>query len=64
MKKILREVQDGSFANEWIKENEAGTPNLKQLRKENTDHPIEIVGAKLRGMMSWLIPKYKKEEVD
>ena len=57
MKKILTEVQDGSFAKEWIEENEKGQPNLQQLRKDNTEHSIETVGAKLRGMMSWLKPK-------
>jgi ketol-acid reductoisomerase len=57
MKKILTEVQDGSFAKEWIEENEKGQPKLQQLRKDNTEHSIETVGEKLRGMMSWLKPK-------
>jgi ketol-acid reductoisomerase len=57
MEKILREVQDGSFAKEWIEENEKGTPNLKELRKINTEHPIEVVGKKLRDMMSYIIKK-------
>lgn len=63
MQKILKEVQDGSFAKEWIDENTAGQPNLNKLRKENKEHPIEIVGEKLRSMMSWLLQKNKKEEV-
>jgi ketol-acid reductoisomerase len=57
MKKILKEVQDGSFAKEWIEENEKGAPNLLELRKQNTEHPIEIVGKNLREMMSWLFTK-------
>jgi ketol-acid reductoisomerase len=57
MRKILKDIQDGSFANEWIEENEKGTPNLKELRKQNTEHQIETVGKKLREMMSWLFNK-------
>lgn len=54
MKKILEEVQDGRFAKEWLAEYNNGQPNMNQLRKDNKEHPIEVVGAKLRGMMSWL----------
>lgn len=54
MKKILEEVQDGRFAKEWLDEYNNGQPNMNQLRKDNKEHPIEVVGAKLRGMMSWL----------
>jgi ketol-acid reductoisomerase len=63
MKKILSEVQSGQFANEWLAEYNAGMPNMNKLRKENKEHKIEEVGAKLRGMMSWLFQKNKKEEV-
>lgn len=63
MKKILQEVQDGSFAKEFIAECEAGYPKLNELRKQDDDHGIEKVGAKLREMMSWLFKKNKKEEV-
>jgi ketol-acid reductoisomerase len=63
MKKILSEVQSGQFAKEWLAEYNAGMPNMKRLRQENKDHKIEEVGAKLRGMMSWLFQKNKKEEV-
>ncbi len=55
MKKILGEVQDGSFAKEWLAECENGQPNLNRLRKENAEHPIEKIGAKLRNMMSWIL---------
>ncbi|NTW10177.1 MAG: ketol-acid reductoisomerase [Chlorobiaceae bacterium] len=57
MKKILTEVQDGRFAKEFIDECNGGYKNLTQLRKENSGHPIEKVGAKLRDMMSWLVRK-------
>jgi len=63
MKKILSEVQSGQFAEEWLAEYNAGMPNMKRLRLENKEHKIEEVGAKLRGMMSWLFQKNKKEEV-
>ncbi len=54
MKKILEEVQDGRFAKEWLDEYNNGQPNMNQLRKDNKEHPIEVIGSKLRGMMSWL----------
>jgi len=63
MKKILSEVQSGQFANEWLAEYNAGMPNMTKMRKENSEHKIEEVGSKLRGMMSWLFKKNKKEEV-
>jgi ketol-acid reductoisomerase len=63
MRKILKEVQNGKFAKEWLKEYKSGMPKMEKLRKENREHPIEIVGSKLREMMSWLSKKNKKEEV-
>ncbi len=54
MKKVLSEIQDGSFAREWIAENDEGRPRFKLLREENSGHPIEKVGKELRGMMPWL----------
>lgn len=54
MKKLLREVRDGTFAREWIKEGENGLPKLEALRKREAEHQIEIVGEKLRAMMTWL----------
>jgi len=62
MRQILKEVQDGSFAKEWLEEYNSGQKNMDQLRKENSEHPIEVVGKKLRDMMSWLLKKDKKEE--
>lgn len=64
MKKILTEIQSGQFANEWLAEYRSGGPNFAKLRKSNSGHAIETVGAKLRGMMSWLFNQNKKEEVD
>jgi len=54
MKKVLAEIQDGSFAKEWILENKAGQPSFKALRKKTHEHQIEVVGQKLRDMMAWL----------
>ena len=54
MEQILKEVQDGSFAREWILENQAGRPVFNALRRKEKEHQIEIVGQKLRDMMPWL----------
>jgi ketol-acid reductoisomerase len=54
MKKILAEIQDGRFAAEWVAEDEAGRPNFTKLQQEGAAHPIEQVGEKLRGLMSWV----------
>ncbi len=54
MKRILEEIQTGEFAREWILENQAGQPRFKALRRINAEHPIEIVGEEVRGMMNWL----------
>ena len=54
MRQALREIQDGSFAREWILENQAGRPGFLAMRRQNAEHQIEEVGEELRGMMSWL----------
>ena len=54
MQNILDDIRSGSFAREWVLENEAGTPVLDARRRRQAQHPIEEVGARLRGMMSWL----------
>jgi ketol-acid reductoisomerase len=54
MKKILGEIQDGTFAKEWIAEDDNGRPNFLRLRGEGKAHGIEEVGLKLRGLMSWV----------
>ena len=56
MKQLLTEIQSGEFAKKWIAENEAGMPNYKALRDQDVTHPIEVVGARLRGMMPFLDP--------
>jgi len=56
MKQLLTEIQSGEFAKKWIAENEAGMPNYKRLRDQDVTHPIEVVGARLRGMMPFLDP--------
>jgi len=57
MKRLLADIQKGVFAREWILENQAGKPVLEALRRKERTHLIETVGAKLRGMMSWLKKK-------
>ncbi|MEE8413361.1 MAG: ketol-acid reductoisomerase [Dehalococcoidales bacterium] len=54
MEQILTEIQDGTFAKEWILENQAGRPVYNALKRRDEDHLIEKVGAELRQMMSWL----------
>ncbi len=54
MKAILGEIQSGKFAEEWMTEYRVGMPHFRELRKEAEHHPIEEVGARLRGMMPWL----------
>jgi ketol-acid reductoisomerase len=54
MREILEDVQSGRFAREWILENQANRPSFLALRDREANHPIEKVGAELRGMMSWL----------
>jgi ketol-acid reductoisomerase len=56
MRKILGEIQDGSFAREWILENQAGRPSFNAMRRRESEHRIEHVGKELRSMMSWLDP--------
>lgn len=56
MRRILREVQDGTHARNWILENMAGRPFFNAMRKKEREHPIEEVGRKLRRMMPWLPP--------
>ncbi|MFH1772158.1 MAG: ketol-acid reductoisomerase [Candidatus Omnitrophota bacterium] len=54
MKKMLKEIQSGKFAREWIKENESGRESFNNLLKAGDSHPIEEVGKKLREMMPWM----------
>ena len=54
MEKVLKQIQSGEFAREWIAENDEGLHKFKQMRAENTEHGVEIVGKELRDMMPWL----------
>ena len=54
MKKLLQDIQSGQFADEWMAECASGKPRFKQLETDGLQHPIETVGARLRGMMPWL----------
>ncbi len=54
MKRMLEEIQSGSFAREFVSENQAGAPGIKARRRLTAAHPLETVGARLRGMMPWI----------
>jgi ketol-acid reductoisomerase len=56
MRQILKEIQDGTFAKNWIAENETGSQKFKAMREADRNHPVEVVGAKLRNMMPFLDP--------
>ena len=57
MRRILRDIQTGTFTSEWIRECKAGQPRFKATRRLNDAHPIEEIGAKLRAMMPWIKEK-------
>lgn len=57
MKQILAEIQDGTFAKKWLLENQVNRPQFNAMRRKAAQHPIEEVGARLRGMMSWMKKK-------
>ncbi|HEX2973919.1 MAG TPA: ketol-acid reductoisomerase [Tepidisphaeraceae bacterium] len=61
MKKILTEIQSGQFAKEWRAEYEGGMKNFKALYEKDRNHPLEVIGKKLRKMMSWLHAKEVKQ---
>jgi len=54
MKKILKEIQSGQFAKEWMLENKSGQTKFKTIRRNHANHPIEKVGEKLRTLMPWI----------
>ncbi len=54
MRQVLKEIQTGQFADEWIKENQTGLKNYKRMLDEDLDRDLEKVGRELRGRMSWL----------
>jgi ketol-acid reductoisomerase len=53
MEDLLEQVQDGTFAREWITENQANRPSYKQLRQAEDEHEIEAVGENLRSLFAW-----------
>ena len=57
MKKVLTEIQDGTFARNWLMENQVGRPQFNAMRRIESEHPIEKVGKELREMMSWIHTK-------
>ena len=57
VKKVLPEVQDGSFAGRWILENMANRPHFNAERRMQKEHPLEKVGMELRKMMKWIDAK-------
>ncbi|HLS00931.1 MAG TPA: ketol-acid reductoisomerase, partial [Beutenbergiaceae bacterium] len=56
MKAVLAEIQDGSFAERFIADQDAGAPEFKKLRAKGEQHPIEATGKELRKMFSWVKP--------
>jgi len=54
MRRLLKDIQSGAFADEWMAEHEAGRPRFKELEARAREHPIEKVGQQLRAMMPWL----------
>ena len=56
MRRILRDIQDGTFAKEWMAENDEGRKRFMQMRREANEHQIEEVGRELRRMMPWMNP--------
>ncbi|RIH90954.1 Ketol-acid reductoisomerase (NAD(+)) [Calidithermus terrae] len=63
MREVLRQIQQGEFAREWMLENAVGQPTLNANRNHWKNHPIEVVGPKLRAMMPFLKSRFSKEEV-
>jgi ketol-acid reductoisomerase len=63
MRRILQEIQNGTFATRWILENQAGRPSFQAMRRANAQHQIEHVGRELRAMMPWLNAPNKKPEI-
>ena len=57
MRGILRDIQEGRFAREFVLENKAGGVSFNALRKRAEAHPMEAIGARLRGLMPWLKEK-------
>ena len=57
MRQVLREIQEGVFAKNWILENKGGAANFKSRRRIDKDHELELVGRRLRKLMTWIDAK-------
>ncbi len=57
MRTILKEIQSGQFAREWILENKAGRPGFLATKRRERQHPVEEVGKRLRSLMTWIDSK-------
>jgi ketol-acid reductoisomerase len=57
MESALSSIQDGTFAKNWILENQAGKPSFNALRQRDFEHPVEEIGKNLRSMMPFVEPK-------
>jgi ketol-acid reductoisomerase len=60
MQDVLGEIQDGTFAREWIAENRAGQENFQRMRQEQMGHQVEREGKELRSMMSWIDTEFEE----
>jgi ketol-acid reductoisomerase len=54
MRAVLADIQNGTFAQRFIDDQDAGAPEFKALREKGAQHPIEAVGRELRGLMAWV----------
>ena len=63
MEQLLADIQNGTYAQRWIAENEAGRPTFNKLREADRNHKIEQVGARLRQMMPFLKPVASEDTV-
>jgi ketol-acid reductoisomerase len=62
MKEVLKDIQTGKFAKEWILENQANRPQFNAINNNENEHQIEVVGKKLRAMMPFVKSKQIKKE--
>ncbi|MBK5910592.1 ketol-acid reductoisomerase [Rhodothalassium salexigens] len=62
MRAVLKDIQDGTFAREWILENQAGLPRYKAMWRQDLEHPIEKTGEGLRARMAWLDPTHNQRK--
>jgi ketol-acid reductoisomerase len=63
MRQLLREIQSGQFAKEWIAEHKSGRKNFTRLMTQDESHPVEQVGRQLRSMMPWITGGNQRAEL-